>query len=380
MDQKQRIARIIREYDGQGWHRTGTQTDHESARWLAAQVGDLGLEVELEGFELSRIDPDVSCLEVAGQQIVGLPMFDGAFTGPEGIRGRIGPLGSTAEIGLGDVARSGMATQEFQAARQSSKHQALVAVTLGGRPGLMATNAQSFRNPFGPPVLQVGSQVHSLLSEHAQRNSEAHLILSVNRTEAESFNVVGRLKGADQSLAPLAIMTPRTGWWHCAGERGGGLACWLEVMRAFSEAGSLRDVVFLATSAHELGLRGIDSFLERRPGFATKASAWVHFGANIGAALEPGARFSATDDQLERQMQVALAQAGAPTASPVPRDTTVGAESQVVASHGGRVVAMVGGNAQFHLESDRWPDAVDVEAVAGFARAFNKVALQLAGR
>ncbi len=30
MDQNERIATIIREYDAQGWHRTGTTVDHES--------------------------------------------------------------------------------------------------------------------------------------------------------------------------------------------------------------------------------------------------------------------------------------------------------------------------------------------------------------
>ena len=53
-------------------------------------------------------------------------------------------------------------------------------------------------------------------------------------------------------------------------------------------------------------------------------------------------------------------------------------ESRVVVSLGGRVVTLVGrGNPVFHLESDRWPDAVDVEAVSRFANGFADLALQL---
>jgi hypothetical protein len=241
----------------------------------------------------------------------------------------------------------------------------------------MASNAPEFWAPFGPPVLQVGSEAQTLLTEAAERHASVHLVAAATRTVAESFNVVGRLKGRDESLAPLVVMTPRSGWWHCAGERGGGLACWLEVMRALSEAGSPCDVIFVATSGHELGFYGVTAFLEHRPGFVKDARAWVHFGANIGASQEPDVRVSATHDDLERNTQKALERAGAGPATPVARGTTVGGESQVVARQGGTVVATVGGNALFHLEADRWPEAVDIEAVAAIGNAFTEVALQL---
>ena len=393
LDQKRRIARIVREYDAQGWHRTGTETDHESARWLADKGRELGLDAVLEPFSLSRIDPELCYLEVDGRRIEGLPMYDGTFTGPEGVHGRIGLLGSSAEIGVaqiiseypvlhpsfaGDVTRDVDMNEALRAARRSVDYSGLVVVGVGRMPGLMASNAPDFRAPFGPPVLQVSSEVQTLIFENARCLSEAHLVASVRRTDTESFNVVGRLSGSDGTLPPLVVMTPRSGWWHCAGERGGGLACWLEVMRALCEAGSLRDVIFVATSAHELGYYGIEAFLESHHDLVEDACTWVHFGADIGAAQEPGAQFSATDDDLKRQTQAALKRAGTMPVTAAPRGTTLGGESQLVARHGGRVVALIGNNALFHLETDRWPEAVDVEAVARFAKAFTDIALQLA--
>ena len=109
------------------------------------------------------------------------------------------------------------------------------------------------------------------------------------------------------------------------------------------------------------------------------ASAWAHFGANIGAAQGPCVRFSVTDGELERLTKSALEEVGTDPAEAVPRGTSAGAESQVVARHGGRVAAMVGSNALFHLESDRWPKSVDMGVVSGFATAFTGVNLQLAG-
>ena len=374
--QEKRIAQVIQEYDAQGWHRTGTETDHASCRWLADQVRECGLNPTLEPYSLSRVDPQLSYIDIDGRRVSGLPMFDGGFTGPEGIDGSVGPLGSEAQIGLVNLGPAGP-DDAIVMARRSSGHRAMVAVTRGGRPGLAVRNANSFIAPFGPPVLQVSSEAGLWLAEHVERGSLASLAAVVERTESESSNVVAHLRGRQPDLAPLVVTTPRSGWWNCAGERGGGLACWLEVMRSLNEAGCSRDVLFVATSGHELGLLGIESFLQRRPRLPSETLAWVHFGSSIGAALEPHLRSSASDDELAGLAQDALAGAGAGPVAAAPRGTVVGAESQVATIRGSRCVALAGGHALFHQEADRWPAAVDVEAVAGYARAFTDVALRL---
>jgi hypothetical protein len=96
----QRVASVIHDYDGQGNHRTGTQVDNASAEWLASQVRQLGVKPAFEPFSLDRIDPQSCYLRIAGRRIEGVPVFDAGFTGAEGVHGRLGPLGSDAEIGL----------------------------------------------------------------------------------------------------------------------------------------------------------------------------------------------------------------------------------------------------------------------------------------
>ena len=71
----------------------------------------------------------------------------------------------------------------------------------------------------------------------ARQGADVHVIASVRRTAVEAFNVVTTLAGANRSLPPLVVMTPRSGWWTCASERGGGIACWLELMRDLKTAG-----------------------------------------------------------------------------------------------------------------------------------------------
>ena len=54
----------------------------------------------------------------------------------------------------------------------------------------------------------------------------------------------------------------------------------------------------------------------------------------------------------------------------------LGRESAEVAKRGGTVIALVGDNALFHLENDRWPQAVDVKKVAQYANVFTELAFQ----
>ena len=380
-EQTHRLSTIIQEFDAQGWHRSGTQTDRESAEWMVRIGGSLGVDLTLEPFPLNQVMPQECYLEVGGRIIQGLPIFDGGFTSPEGISGRIGTIGSSAPIGLGRVGRSSgplgaEPDVEFQNNRRSKQHQALVAVTSGESPGLMASNAPEFCQPFGLPVLQVSSEESEWLNKQALSTSQAHLVVSVDRVESESFNVTGRIPGADPEAPPLIIMTPRSGWWQCASERGAGLAWWLEVMRALSQSHQYRDIIFVATSGHELGLLGIDDFLKRRPFLVQESCGWLHFGADIGKET----RFSGTDGELLSQTSAALETAGVTPATPTLQGIMVGAESQVVARAGGRVSAIVGHNPLFHLEADRWPNTIDPEAIGKVSNAFTNLALQMSGK
>src|SRR5215475_11093360 len=78
---QRRIGTVIRAYEEQGFHRTGTAVDRISGDWLANEVRQIGLEPMREEFPLSRVDPVDASLVVNGRRIEGLPFFDGGFTG-----------------------------------------------------------------------------------------------------------------------------------------------------------------------------------------------------------------------------------------------------------------------------------------------------------
>jgi len=384
---ERRIARIIREFETQGIHRTGSPVDRASANWLRGQAKQAGLTASLEPFPLQRVDLLTTTLSSGDRRIDGIPLFDGAFTDERGVRGTLGPLESDAPIGLCETAPNAAGAGPLGDARRANRHRAIVCVTRGGEPGLCPSNADSFLNPFGPPVLQVGSEHVAWLQEQARSRPDVQLIAHVKRTPVEALNVTATAAGTDPTLQPLVVMTPRSGWYSCASERGGGIACWLELMRAFATVKPARDVLFVASSGHELGHLGINAFVDRRPGIVARSNGWIHLGANIGAArgagrqppggTSTGSTLQASDDEMDRLLTQAMASAGLTVGARAPRSRIPGGEAEVVHRGGGRYVSIIGSSAVFHNPVDRGPGVVDIRAISAFSDAFASVARAL---
>ena len=376
-----RIATVILEYEAQGFHRTATGVDEKSGQWLAALAGRTGLQSRLEPFPVNRVDPLVTTLEGGGRRLVGLPLFDGAFTGPAGISGRLGPLNSDAEIGLTETAVNAAGTGALGEARRANKHKAIVAITKGRRAGLCPSNADFFLEPFGPPVLQVSSTEAEWLAVQASRGTKVQLIANVVRNGGTAQNVVAEITGSDTALPPIVVMTPRSGWYWCASERGGGIACWLEIMRSVREAPVKRSIFFVASSGHELGHLGINAYIEKRPGIVKQAKAWLHLGANIGAATDLNNNLlQASDDDMDRAISEAMTKAGLAIARRAPRRNVPGGEAEAIHRGGGRYVSSIGGNALFHDLADRGAAAVDPATIAKFSAAYLDVIRTLDAR
>jgi hypothetical protein len=295
------------------------------------------------------------------------------------VTGRFGPIDGDADIGVVEAPPNSAGAGALGDARRRGRHRAIVCVTRGGQPGLCPNNADVFLEPFGPPVLQVSSEHASWLSDAAARGASGQVIAQVRRTPDASFNVTARIAGADSSRPPLVVMTPRSGWYSCASERGGGIACWIEVMRALRPARPARDVLFVASSGHELGHLGINAFVANRPGIVAASAGWMHFGANIGAAVEPGNVVQASDDDFEGRLAKEMEAAGLRIDRRVPRGTVPGGEAEVVHRGGGRYVSVIGRSGVFHNPADRGAATVDPAVIARFANAFITVARGLAG-
>jgi hypothetical protein len=379
---EQRVERVLREYDAQGIHRTGTDVDERCARWLADEAARLGAQCELEAMPFSRIDVLECHVDVAGQRIEGVPLFDAPLSGAEGVAGKLAPAGAGAagEIGFWlDTVPDAAGGKKFIAHRRTTAQKGLIAVTGGERfklaGGLALLNAESYLEPFGPPVVQVSSEARTVVE--GATGSDVRLVTHAERREVTAYNTLATVPGQDPSLPPLGVMTPRSGWWQCASERGGGVAVWLEILAAVAAARPARSVNFVASTGHELGHYGLSRHLASRRELIAGTRAWIHLGANFTTSMLPQVRMQFSDAEMRSLALEALARHDLEPDVETPLGQTPIGEARNVAD-GGRYISITGFNGRFHQAGDRFPEAVDLPKAIAFAKAYSEIALTLA--
>jgi len=371
-------AQFFAAYDAFGERRAGGPADLSSAHWLVELARDAGAQAQRLDVPFERFVPGEAWLETDRGRLPGLPLFDGGTTGPQGVAGRLGPLGSEAPIGVAEMPprAASLPGNPFALERARSRHAAIVVALRTGVDTLAPLNAHDALAPFGPPVLQVaGAEGPDLVALAARGDVRARLVASGERRPGTSANVRASLAG--DARAPLVLLTPRTSWWTSTAERAGGVLAWLHALHALAAApAARRSVVALATCAHELGHLGAHRAFEAEPELARDASLVLHLGANLGAAQAPRLVVRGNQPALAERLAQVLVAHGHP-AAPIEVDTTGAAmgEAHEVATRGGRFVSLVGDNPWFHTPEDRWPASVDLgrataiaAAVADFAR------------
>lgn len=382
-----RIEAVIKAWDAIPNHRTGTDGDNLTAEWLADEISAAGFEPEVDWFPFQRRQLHECRISVGSQSADGVPLFDGAYTGRRGWQAPLRPLADATDIGLTRFTANGRspATQALQAARRSQRHAAIVAIadpaeseSLESQSGVALLNADAYRQPYGPPVLQVGVEHGPWLDAAARAGATAQFVAHVTLQDVQAGNVQTSILGRDQTLDPVVIMTPRSAWWTCTSERAGGIAIWLECMRHFSAHPPQRTVIFTANTGHELGHVGLDHYLQREPTLIKTAHAWIHLGANFAAR---GSRvlYQASTQAL---LATSLAEFAKVDERPA-RTTPVGnrplGEARNIHDGGGQYVSILGDNRWFHHPDDRWPTTVDLERTVRLTRVMLAIARNLAG-
>jgi len=371
-DAKARAVAWLTAWDSQGAHRTATTGDEAGALWLAHEAAGLGVEVATEAFALDRLHPVACYLELDGERISAVPAFDAPAAGPDGVTGTLSLSDNEDAILVAKLAPQSVYSREYERLRRDLAHRALVIVCTGARPGMGLLNAEGFRHPYGAPTIHVSSEASEIVLAGAAHAAPVRVVAESQYVPAAARNVVVAIRGSRRSSPPAVVMTPRSSWWQSTAERGGGLVCWLESLRALIAAPPACDVIFTANSGHELGHLGLDDFMVRRPGWERPISeggaTWIHFGANIGAADGELSLQSASDDL--RQLTVAeLARAGQAPGVVAPKTLVPSGETRDIHRVGGRYITLVGSNPLFHLPQDRWPHAVDTDVVTRVATA-----------
>ncbi|MEE9254177.1 MAG: hypothetical protein V3U43_04545 [Pseudomonadales bacterium] len=377
-----RIAAIIEEYSGQGIHRTGTEGDRLSGAWLAREIRALGIAAVEEPIAFSRLEIDQAFVEVGDERFHGLPRFDCRPTGADGV---IAPLSwvepSARGIGVAVIRAHGGGSREALRALAREDHlTAGVAIT---DPEWMPTgmgllNAPRYAEPTELPVLQLPAESLEPLRHHIDREANARLVIDTHRVESTAFNVGASIPGEMSGLAPVVVMTPRSGWWSCAQERGGGIAAFVEVMRAVAVTPRRRDVLFTANTGHELGHLGLDHFLQTRAGLTRNAHCWIHFGANFASRNEGSLVLQFSSEELQSRTLALLSRHGLTPDSVRGPGERPGGEATNIFDGGGQYISVLGHGHYFHHPDDVWPDTVDVDRTTRTVAAFCELVVDLA--
>src|ERR1051325_8066609 len=113
-----RAARWLAAWDALGTHRSGTAGGSGGAAWLTREAAALGANATLEEFALDRTDPVSAYLDIAGERIAAVPVFDAPATDQTGIAGRLGPVGSDADIVVAELGPRAVYSGEFERLRR----------------------------------------------------------------------------------------------------------------------------------------------------------------------------------------------------------------------------------------------------------------------
>jgi hypothetical protein len=365
-------------YDGFGERRTGSEGDAASAAWLREQVAANGADAALVPIPFPRFIPTRAVLEGPGFAFDGLPLFDGGLTDADGIAGAFGPLDSDAPIAWAEIEANAASLpgNAFAQLRAKSRHAGIVIAPRTKSGGLAPINAQDAEAPFGPPVLQLPGRDAPRLAALAAARTEARLIVQGCRESGLSHNVAASLRG---SAPPLVLLTPRTSWWTCTAERGGGILAWISALSALAAAPRSRGVTAVATCGHELGHIGAHRAVAAQPAIASQSLLVFHLGANLGTAEEPHLRVRTNVPGLAERMAAKLIDAGYPGASiEAITGGKANGEAHEIESRGGRYLSLIGQNPWFHAPEDRWPVSIDRDRAGAIARAAAAMAVELA--
>ena len=378
-----RIEERVRRFESLGIHRTGWPGDDQTSKWLIAELAGAGVTAESERFQFPRVEYRRASITIAGERIDGVPLYDAGFTDYGGIDGELcedtdsdifGKIVVATSTERGVPEWNGVAISERL---EELAQQGAVGVVIphGDRDGqIVLRNAHRIEHPHVLPVLQVAPRETRSLKAALVIGGEGVLEIDGERLRSNASNVIATIAGKEPDAAPIGIVTPKSGWYTCAAERGGGIAIFLALAESLAAMGTPpRTVHLLASSGHELDFAGIRAYARVHRAHIAEAAAWLHLGASIGAREEPRPVTATSDAVLHELTAAAVAAAGVAPAAVREPGPSIGGEAVIISELDTRYVSFLGGHAYFHSPSDTVDQAFDAEHVARWALASRDV-------
>ncbi|MCY3734462.1 MAG: M28 family peptidase [Chloroflexi bacterium] len=365
--------RRIRAYEEMGDHRTGREADNTTTWWMIEELRKIGVDAERQTWRFPRVEIHDASIRFGPWDIPAVPTFDSAFTDHNGLTGGLrrdnGPGIVVWEFGPDQQDRMAAGIySSFELARQDGADGIILVMgDPDGHP--VVRNAEFPLDPIALPVLQVAPMDAGPLLDAV--GSEITLISDGGRVDAPADNVIATIPGAYRDAEPVVLMTPKSGWYTCAAERGGGIAIWLEVAGRIAASPGRRTLNIVASSGHELHHLGLEHYIRQLGDAASDVHAWMHLGASIGSRNgQPS--YAASDDELFNVATDALNAQGLKRRA-FPVGNAGYGEARNIGEIRGRVVSFLGGHPYFHSPQDTYDRCVDPESLTRHTDAVEQI-------
>ena len=289
------VAADLARYIGFGSKQAGGAGDNACGAWLASELEGAGFKVERQSVSTPFFEAQRSELVCGEAKAAVWPQPIVVPTGAEGVSGALvrvdangraeAPLGGA--IVLLDLPFARWSTSLAKPIREpivaafAAGARAVVVITNGPTGKVIALNADGRKPMFAGPVALIAPEDAGPFLAGAMRKASASLYLVGTSGRRPAFNLVGRIDRGRKRW--LAVSTPRSGWYGCAGERGPGIAAWLWLARWASRAVPDHDLAFICNTGHEYENLGAAESLKAIAPKPAETAFWLHLGANVAA-------------------------------------------------------------------------------------------------
>lgn len=391
------VAADLSAYIGFGNKQSGGAGDTACGHWLAAELERAGFAVEKVPVSVPWFDEE-RCEIALGEARATLRAQP--IVTPTTGDGATGPLVRVDAHGKADAPLAGaIALVDLPYGRWSSAlakpvrapvdaafaggAKAAVIITNGPTGQVIALNADGRAPMFAGPVGLLAPGEAAPFLDASMRRAPARVTLAGRGGQRAAFNVIGRLDRGKRRW--LVVSTPRSGWTVCGGERGGGVAAWLDLARRAPAAFPDHDIAFLCNSGHEYENLGAEESLKAVAPKPAETHFWLHLGANLAArdwheGLFGLAPLAGSDSQRYLVVSPPLLPAArrlfaglAGLESPYPSDRLSAGELTAIIAAGYPSVAGVFGVHRFHHVDGDDARCVDAASVAAATAALRQL-------
>lgn len=290
-------------YSNLGDHRTATPTDKVTAIWIRNRLKQAGFDVQTQEWNTRQFYPQRTNIIIdKARKIDAFPVWWQQPTSPQGIeaqltedinnvKGKIllyinksaatfsvsNPLVSKINTAYANGAMAVIVVTYYQ----NPAPPAIQTIASDEFIGLNAANAaQVLQDAWPIPVVSAMARDQKTLDEAILNQSNVKVVSSgIYDDQAKAWNVIGALDRGPGSKV-MVVSTPYSGWFTCAGERGGGVAIFLGLAEWAAKNTSDTTWIFAATSGHEINGLGIKHYLNSDIApLPAETFSWAHIGA-----------------------------------------------------------------------------------------------------